>query len=74
MEKHSHAPVRAVYWTSKCNRVYNLLMLLPKAIPIQHKLSLEINQSFNIPLLLGYGYQTKGKGQPQVFFFFPLGI
>lgn len=38
-------------------------MLLPKAIPIQHKLSQKTDQSFNVPLLLRDGYQTKGKGQ-----------
>lgn len=48
--------------------VYNLLMLLPKAIPIQHKLCLKTDQIFNIPLLHRYGYQTKGKGQLQFFF------
>lgn len=42
--------------------------MLLKAISKQHKLSLKIDQSFNIPLLLGYGYQTKGKGQ--LYFFF----
>ena len=42
-------------------------MLLLKAIPKQHKLSLKIGQSFNILLLLGYGYQTKGKGQLYLF-------
>lgn len=41
--------VRGVCWIGKCTKGYNLVMLLSKAIPILHRLSLKIDHSFNIP-------------------------